>query len=285
MTLLVATKIEQFELPHPSGEGNFSISISRPENAAKGVTIPVLYVTDGDLLFSLATEIARCRGYAGLTQPVVIGVGYGLPFPEFAQKRTPDLSPPQSDEALAAISTLTSLIGTQSGGADAFLTFMADTLAPEVVRRCPETVNGERILFGHSLGALFVMHALLSRPDAFDLYIGSSPAIWWDNFAITNRVPALDGALGRLTRQPRVLITVGGKEQDVPTEARAGMNLADMQAIVARARMVDAAREFADRLRGAGFKEVDYVAFQGEEHGSVVPAAIARGLSFALGNS
>jgi hypothetical protein len=48
------------------------------------------------------------------------------------------------------------------------------------------------------------------------------------------------------------------------------------------ARMVDAAADFAESLRKCGLQNVEYVAFQGEDHGSVVPAAIGRGLAYAL---
>jgi uncharacterized protein len=283
MTLLTHAPIEQFDLQHPSGEGRLAISIARPDDAAKRAEAPVLYVTDGDLFFSLAAEIARYRGYGGLAQPIVVGVGYGLSFPEFAQRRTPDLTPPQRAEEREAIAPLTTLIGDQSGGADAFLSFLVDDVEHELARRCPEAANGRRVLFGHSLGGLFAMHALLSRPDAFDAYVASSPAIWWDNFAITSRLHAFRDALTPLERQPRVLISVGSKEQDPPTEAIGGLSLADAQAIVARSRMVDAAREFADDLRGVGLRNVGYVAFQGEDHGSVVPAALARCVSLAVG--
>jgi predicted alpha/beta superfamily hydrolase len=246
--------------------------------------MPVLYVTDGDAFFSLAAEIARYRGYAGLSQLVVVGIGYGLSFTEFAQKRTSDLTPPQGSDQLEAIAPLTNLIGNESGGADAFLSILIENVGPELARRCPETANGQQILFGHSLGGLFAMNALLSRPDAFDVYLASSPAIWWDNFAITNRLHAFTDALGRLAKQPRVLISVGSKEQDSPTEAIGGLSLADAQTMVARSRMVDAAREFADELSCVGLKEARYIEFQGEDHGSVVPAALSRGVCFALGH-
>jgi hypothetical protein len=60
------------------------------------------------------------------------------------------------------------------------------------------------------------------------------------------------------------------------------MNLSEVQALVVMARMVDAAAEFTEALRKCGLRNVEYVAFQGEDHGSVVPAAICRGLAYAL---
>ena len=80
------------------------------------------------------------------------------------------------------------------------------------------------------------------------------------------------------------LINVGGKEQDVPTRVPNGvaLELPELQGIVAMARMVDGATEFADKLRELGLSSVECVVFKDEEHGSVVPAAISRALSFSL---
>jgi hypothetical protein len=87
-----------------------------------------------------------------------------------------------------------------------------------------------------------------------------------------------------LPRPPRVFIDTGGLEQDLPAEVPPGvdMGLDEIHAIVVRSRMIDAAAEFADALRGAGLAEVAHVCFPGEDHGSVVPAALMRGLTHAL---
>jgi hypothetical protein len=46
--------------------------------------------------------------------------------------------------------------------------------------------------------------------------------------------------------------------------------------------MVDAVPEFTAALREAGLADVAHYIFDGEDHGSVVPAAIMRGLRFAV---
>jgi predicted alpha/beta superfamily hydrolase len=38
-----------------------------------------------------------------------------------------------------------------------------------------------RVLVGHSLGGLFAVYALMTRPDVFQGYIAISPALWWDD--------------------------------------------------------------------------------------------------------
>jgi hypothetical protein len=87
-----------------------------------------------------------------------------------------------------------------------------------------------------------------------------------------------------LPKPPRVLVAAGGLEQDLPSEVPPGvdMGLDEVHAIVVRSRMIDAAAEFAEALRAAGLEDVRHVCFQGEDHGSVVPAALMRGLTHAL---
>ena len=283
----IQAAIEQFTLPHPSGEGSFTISVSRVANMPEGTKdVPVLFVLDADFEFALAAEIARVRGMDG-SRPaaIVVGIGYGAPdFATFAKLRTADLTPPLSEASKAALGNLKGFIGDKDGGAEAFLAFLADTLVSEITRRYPEASPTDHILFGHSLGGLFVAYALLVRPDAFATFLTMSPSLWWDGFAILSHLPAFAGRIGGADRKPRVLVGVGGKEQEIPTSVPAGMplSLEEVQALVASSRMVDAADEFAQALKQAGLTQVGYVAFQDEDHGSVLAAAMMRGLAFAV---
>ena len=127
-------------------------------------------------------------------------------------------------------------------------------------------------------------YALLTRPHAFSAFIASSPSLWWDRFAVLRRLEGFGGRLQSLSRPPRVFIDTGGLEQDLPAEVPPGVDMAldEIHAIVTRSRMIDAAAEFAEALRAAGLSEVAHVCFQGEDHGSVVPAALMRGLTHAF---
>ena len=65
------------------------------------------------------------------------------------------------------------------------------SLFPEVARRHTGEASTKRsILFGHSLGGLFVAYALLTRPDAFATYLAISPSLWWDGFTVLRHLPA-----------------------------------------------------------------------------------------------
>jgi predicted alpha/beta superfamily hydrolase len=161
---------------------------------------------------------------------------------------------------------------------------MTGTLMPEIAARHPRTDGGERILFGHSLGGLFAANALLTRPDSFSSFLISSPSLWWDSFSILQKLPAFNQRLRALSSQPRVFIDVGGKEQDLPKSVPEGLGvtLEQAHAQVRAARMVDAAKEFAEALGNAGVVELRHIAFAEDDHVSVAPAAILHGMRFAL---
>jgi predicted alpha/beta superfamily hydrolase len=57
-------------------------------------------------------------------------------------------------------------------GAEQFLSFIGDELIPQIDKKY--RTNQQRILCGKSLGGLFTLYALLSKPQLFESYIGRS---------------------------------------------------------------------------------------------------------------
>lgn len=287
MQFSVRASLEQFALPHPSGAGSLRISVAAPSGEAPAAPVPTLYVVDGDILFGMAAEIARAvSSVAAFPAHYVVGIGYDAEYADFLKLRTADLTPPIGAEALTDLGALgTAIGGEKSGGADAFLDFLTDRLRPEIAARYPATAGGEQVLCGHSLGGLFAAHALLRRPDSFSAFIVSSPSLWWDGFSILGQLPAFGDRLAVLPRRPRVFVDVGAKEQELPTNVPEGIGvtLEEAQAQIRSARMVDAAKEFADALAAAGVTELRHVAFAEDDHVSAAPAAILHGMRFALG--
>jgi predicted alpha/beta superfamily hydrolase len=72
-----------------------------------------------------------------------------------------------------------------SGGADKFLDFIQTELVPEIEKRYP--THPYRIFAGHSLGGLFGVYALVSRPELFNACIATSPSLWWDDFRVLHQ--------------------------------------------------------------------------------------------------
>jgi hypothetical protein len=218
-----------------------------------------------------------------LPTAMVVGIGYGTEdLAAFHRMRTADMAPPPDDEGRKGYAPLMAVLGDKSGGADALLTFLTDTLAPEIARRYPRASTTRQALFGHSLGGLFAAYALLTRPEAFAAYLIGSPALNWNNSLIRSLLPAVAGRVGALARKPRALIGVGGKEQDLPTELPPGvtMSIDELHAMVKAYRVIDASSELAAALGGAGLDDVAFVNFAGEDHITVLAPLLMRSIAF-----
>src|ERR1700759_1436563 len=211
--------------------------------------VPILVMLDGDMTFGTAVESVALRAAFGMVQPaIVVGVTYEMDLMSIVRQRTKDLTPPAPEGKYA---DMAAMIGTEYGGADSFLQFLLDELAPAIRDRAPEASQSRLSIFGHSLGGLFVAYALMTRPDAFESFLISSPSLWWNEFSVLKLQQDALRKLAALPTRPRVHIGVGALEQQEPTEAPPGVDLGAVKARVREARMVDAAREFGEWLRAA----------------------------------
>lgn len=131
---------------------------------------PVLYVLDGRAHFLHVSGLVRFLAGAGIA-PLMIVVA--LPNVDRNRDFTPFLGDPVPNR----------------GGADSFLTFFEKELFPFVENHF--RTQPYRILAGHSLGGLFVVHTLLNRPDLFDGLIASSPWLVYHEKGYVGRLEPL----------------------------------------------------------------------------------------------
>jgi predicted alpha/beta superfamily hydrolase len=120
----------------------------------------VLYVLDGDTNTKLAADFQYFEEGLGAMPPIII-VGI------FNTIRNRDFTPVAMPEFKA------------SGSADKFLAFLKNELIPYINKTYPS--DGDNTIFGHSLGGLFVMYALLNDPEVFQSYIAADPSLWWSH--------------------------------------------------------------------------------------------------------
>lgn len=275
---------QRFEMMAKGSGRVFDIAMHRPlALAATGAidqNCPVLIVLDSALTFGTAVE--RSSMYAALGQlksAIVVGVGY--PGDVFAglKARTLDLTPKTPAGTHAEMAPM---IGTEFGGADDFLDFLLDELVPSIRQRAPEASESRLILHGFSLAGLFSAYALLTRPAAFETVSIIAPSLWWNGFAVLRHLPAFGARIKAEGRSPRVLVGVGALEQAEPDAAPPGLDLEQLRETVRAARMVDAAREFADALRDQGVADVEFACFADEGHAGALTAGTGRAVSFAL---
>jgi hypothetical protein len=135
---------------------------------------PVLYMTDGDAHIGHTGATVQFLSRNGrMSELIVVGIAN--------TDRTRDLSPTH----VKTTNPDGKLQFPTSGGGDKFLKFIETELIPEIEKSY--RVQPYRILAGHSLGGLFAVHAMLSRPELFNSYIAVSPALQWDNQATVKR--------------------------------------------------------------------------------------------------
>jgi predicted alpha/beta superfamily hydrolase len=125
---------------------------------------PVVYLLDGNSHFLPVAGIVQFLAGLGLAPQMIV---VAIPNTD----RTRDLTMPDRADTTHQFPT--------AGGADRFLSFLTDELAPYIDAHY--RTEPFRILIGHSLGGLFAVHTLFRNPDAFHAYIAMSPSLWWDN--------------------------------------------------------------------------------------------------------
>lgn len=285
MSYSVLQRIERFDLTSEKHGITYSISISRPDVCPADAKLPIFLVLDADLFFGTASEMMAlaCPGRA-----IVVGIGHGLGLTELMPLRFRDFSTLAGREQ--DLSTLAGFENDggpmQDAGADDFLEFITEQVIPSVMARCPQASPEGTIAYGASLAGFFLSYVLLTRPEAFSTYLITSPSLWWNDFELPKRLAAT-GKPGADVAVPRVFLCVGSREQDqleaVPEHPiMSGMDLDELNAMARRARMVDAAREFAEALDSYGRAHLVFHLFEDEDHMSVGPAAISRSMRFAF---
>lgn len=259
---------------------------------------PVLYVLDGNTLFGTAVDAARSFVKSGV---VVVGIGYPLDDPAAtgATARLPvtnpaeqlraaniaaelwrdhDLTLPASDDFIKRRPGF-GITRDNVGGLDDFLSMIERDLKPKVEALVPID-RANQALFGHSFGGLAVVRAMFTQPSAYRAFIAASPSVYWNDGAVLAGEADFVAKVRSKSVAPRVLITVGGDESNVPPGASASA----IDGIRLR-RTVDNARDLAARLGsvsgGPGYR-VAGVVFADESHVSVQQAAISRGVRFAF---
>ncbi len=265
----------QFDFDSASTGRTHRVYVAVPEGPAPAAGHPVIYLLDGgehfptlDRLTRALPKLARGFGVAAAT-PVIVGLTYPGDPAHNEQARGEDYTPPAPD-----LSNTGDRFSRKQGGADRFLDFLKQELEPALASRLPLDTS-RTALMGHSYGGLLVLHALFTRPTAFDTFIAGSPSIWWNDRYVLTEEKAFLARSARAPVKARVLLTVGGLEQKPRKSAGARGMLA------AERRMVDNTRELARELAemGGGF-EVRYMELVGDDHYSAWLPMLNRGLLF-----
>jgi predicted alpha/beta superfamily hydrolase len=240
-----------FTLKSPETGTEYRIFIEAPDETHEpGPWAPVLF-TDGDDQFAAAVKAYHAaRKVREVPALLLVGIGYGASYAKPANRRLRDYTP--------------TMMATEqgSGGADAFLAFLVQTLVPELSRRYLLRA-GAGGLAGHSLGSLLVLHALFLPRPAFTRFLASAPSLWWDD-------RALIGAAQRLQRTGVSL----------PAKVFLCSGVDDSPSMTGDLSLLE------DQLAAAPFPELEVISrrFPGRDHYNVLPDAFRAGLGALFGS-
>lgn len=137
------------------------VHVPEPQNPdVQSATYPVLYLLDGDKLFTQTIGILDhlSGDYGGEKCPKMIVVGI------VSTNRTKDLLPVTSRDA--------------KDNDDDFTRFLEKELIPYIDKKYP--TQPFRTFLGHSLGGLRVANTLLYNPSVFSAYIALDPSLGHD---------------------------------------------------------------------------------------------------------
>ncbi|MHC5066323.1 MAG: alpha/beta hydrolase-fold protein [Planctomycetota bacterium] len=169
-----------------------AIQIYTPESYASGKeSYPVLYLLDGPAhaLHTLGIIQFLARNDR-MPEMIMVAIGN--------TRRTRDMTENASAEMGGEVS---------GGGADRFLDFICDELTPWVGERY--RTRKQCYLIGHSLGGLFAVYALRTRPSFFDGLIAISPSMQWaDQKSVAQTEDWLDS---KPETKSRIYMTVGSE--------------------------------------------------------------------------
>ena len=179
---------------------------------------PVLYTLDANSGFALIAQTYRLLRVDPATPDLVlVGIGYDETGADRRNRRGRDLTPTR-------LST-----DANTGGSQAFLAFVAETLIP-FVDSTYRTIPSDRAIHGHSIGGMFALYALFHQPELFRRYMVSSPSLWWDDAVIFKYESQFAQRHSSLAKS--VFLSVGSEEPE------------DMRTYF---------RPFVDKLRSRGY--------------------------------
>src|SRR5690606_36074244 len=138
---------------------------------------------------------------------------------------------------------------------------------------------------GHSFGGLFTLYAMTARPASFQTYVGASASFWYADGMLRERVERFVADRKPGDAPLRVLMTAGEYEQAISPAMQRGPNADKIAADLKARAQVDRARAAAERLAAAPAVHAEFQEIAGEDHGSVIPAAIGRAVRFILAPS
>lgn len=255
---------------------DYQLYVSLPASyRSSTLTYPVLFVTDANYAFPLVRSIGRRVANHGkdLEEFILVGLSYASgDTPEYSRRR--DYTPTAGGTA----KPVSDMPGRAPvfGEAEGYRRFIAEDVFPFIARTYRADMS-RRIFAGHSYGALLGTHMLFAEPGMFSHYILGSPSLWYDRKVMFAR--EREHAATHKDLPARVFMAVGEYEAIKP-RSRNPRYSTDFD-------MVQDMREFERALKSRNYPSlrIHSQVIADEDHLTVAPAIITRGLLWALAAS
>ena len=271
-------RVERFVVHSPDGQRHWRVNMVIPGKASKAPA-PVLYALDGNAAAMVLDAAMLDELAASKAPPVLVLIGHDNERRIDSVQRTRDYTAwiDRADDESGAQQVV-------GGGAFAFQDVIERQIKPEVARRA--NVDTQRqALWGHSLGGLFVLSSLYTRPAAFQQYVAASPSLWWSQGAPLGDMEK-QFIENRAGQPARLWVMLGGDERS----GNRGVRDLSNPRVVAHLRRIggaapDAAYALGERLGVLPGMQVHYREFPGLGHGPMLPASFKATLSVLYGIS
>ena len=260
-------------VPSIDGKRHFRVVTCIPRKGPTGQGHPVVYALDGNAVMHHLSE-ARLEAVSAGEAPVIVAIGYETDALYELKSRAFDYTPARRDGSHIIDPLDPARTG---GGARGFLDFLEKRVIPLVEGRSRIDPR-RRVLFGHSYGGLFVLSALLERPDLFRTYVSADPSLWWDSGDFHRQLMLRSASLDLVGR--RILLLKGGLEEPNPAARR------DPERLRLRNRLLagiprDATLEVLRALAARPGTQTRYLEFGHLSHGPLFPVSLELALQAA----
>ena len=265
------TRIYRFHSPSLGRDYDISVTLPFGYETDPNRKYPVLFVTDVPQSIPYVTGLHRRLRGGGrmMDDAIIVGLGYAVGETGTHSRRR-DYTPTAHGDIDARPERGKPV---EYGGAEAYRLHLKNELFPwlEASFRIDPA---RRIYLGHSYGGLLGTHVLLTDPSMFQRYILISPSLWYDRRLMIARERGY--AMRHKDLPAEVYFMVGDLETVAAPDSEPFAE--------SRNAMVEDQAELAANLQSRHYPSlrVKNEVLPGEDHASVWPGAVRKGLEWAL---
>ena len=262
-TEVIATPTSRF-----SREYEVYVSLPR-DYASTTKRYPVLYVTDAPYAFPIIRAITnRVQDHGvGLQSFILVSLSYAKgESGRDSRNRDYTFDAPSTGKNHKCGRAMQGY-----GNVNDYSLFLTEDVIPLIEKRYRVDTT-KRVYAGHSYGSLLGLHMLFQQPQLFSHYVLGSPSLWYgDHIAFARKK---EFAAKSKTLPAKVRFFIGSYETAKPNTHR----------YFTECDMVGDLNRFVAQLQGRKYKglDVESTTLNDEDHATVFPALITRGLMWAF---